>query len=130
MRWNSTASDWINSPNSVEEVGSIHTVQGYDLNYAGVIIGPELGYDEATGRITFNRDKYFDVKGKENNQKLGLVYSDEDLLQYVLNVYRVLLTRGIRGTYIYIVDEKLRRNFGPALVHMNLAAPGNETSDP
>lgn len=108
LRWNSTASDWINSPNSVEEVGSIHTVQGYDLNYAGVIIGPELGYDEATGRITFNRDKYFDVKGKENNPKLGIFYSDEDLRQYVLNVYRVLLTRGIRGTYVFVVDNGLR----------------------
>ena len=109
LRWNSTASDWINSPNSVEEVGSIHTVQGYDLNYAGVIIGPELGYDEATGRITFNRDKYFDVKGKENNPTLGIFYTDEDLRKYVLNVYRVLLTRGILGTYFYVSDIPLRR---------------------
>jgi DUF2075 family protein len=108
LRWNSTASDWINSPNSVEEVGSIHTVQGYDLNYAGVIIGPELGYDEATRRITFNRDKYFDVKGKENNPTLGIFYTDEDLRKYVLNVYRVLLTRGIRGTYVHITNPLLR----------------------
>ena len=108
LRWNSTASDWINSPNSVEEVGSIHTVQGYDLNYAGVIIGPELGYDEATGRITFNRDKYFDVKGKENNPTLGIFYTDEDLRKYVLNVYRVLLTRGICGTYVFVCNPALR----------------------
>src|SRR5690606_13705614 len=39
MRWNSVQRDWINSPGSVNEIGSIHTVQGYDLNYAGVIIG-------------------------------------------------------------------------------------------
>lgn len=109
LRWNSTASDWINSPNSVEEVGSIHTVQGYDLNYAGVVIGPELGFDEATGRITFNRDKYFDVKGKENNPTLGIFYTDDDLRKYVLNVYRVLLTRGIRGTYVHVVDPDLRK---------------------
>lgn len=116
LRWNSTASDWINAPTSSEEVGSIHTVQGYDLNYAGVIIGPELGYDEATGRITFNRDKYFDVKGKENNPKLGIFYTDEDLRQYVLNVYRVLLTRGIRGTYLYVCDPAL----GKYLSHLVL----------
>ncbi|WP_425411269.1 DNA/RNA helicase domain-containing protein [Microbacterium indicum] len=40
MRWNSKTVDWISSPGSADEVGSIHTLQGYDLNYAGVIIGP------------------------------------------------------------------------------------------
>jgi DUF2075 family protein len=108
LRWNSTASDWINSKNSIEEVGSIHTVQGYDLNYTGVIIGPELGFDTKTNKIVFHREKYFDVKGKENNPTLGIFYTDEDLRQYVLNVYRVLLTRGILGTYVYVVDKNLR----------------------
>lgn len=109
LRWNSTASDWINAKNSVEEVGSIHTVQGYDLNYAGVIIGPELRFDTKSNKITFHRDKYFDVKGKENNPTLGIFYTDENLRQYVLNVYRVLLTRGILGTYVYVVDPDLRK---------------------
>jgi DUF2075 family protein len=108
LRWNSTASDWINSKDSVDEVGSIHTVQGYDLNYAGVIIGSELGFDPSTGKIFFRRDNYFDVKGKENNPTLNIFYSDDDLKQYVLNVYRVLLTRGILGTYVYVVDANLR----------------------
>jgi DUF2075 family protein len=108
MQWNRVEIDWINSPNSVNEVGSIHTVQGYDLNYAGVIIGPDLGYDDETGRLVFNRDRYFDKKGKENNPRLGITYSDEDLLDLVKNIYRVLLTRGIRGTYVYVVDPQLR----------------------
>ena len=108
MQWNQVAVDWINSPTSVNEVGSIHTVQGYDLNYAGVIIGPDLGYDDETGRLVFNRESYFDAKGKENNPRLGITYSDEDLLEFVKNIYRVLLTRGIRGTYVYIVDAQLR----------------------
>ncbi|MEN9751513.1 MAG: hypothetical protein RLZZ600_560 [Actinomycetota bacterium] len=107
MQWNQTPVDWINSPNSVNEVGSIHTVQGYDLNYAGVIIGPDLGYDEATGQPVFNRDNYFDTKGKENNPRLGISYSDEDLLEFVRNIYRVLLTRGIKGTYVYFADKAL-----------------------
>lgn len=110
LRWNSTASDWINSKNSPEEVGSIHTIQGYDLNYAAVIIGAELGFDERSGKITFNRENYFDVKGKENNPTLGIFYTDDDLKQYVLNVYRVLLTRGIKGTYLYVVDSDLREH--------------------
>ena len=111
LRWNSTAKDWINSPGSAEEVGSIHTVQGYDLNYAAVIIGPELSFDDTTGKIVFRRENYFDVKGKENNPTLGIAYSDNDLLEYVLNVYRVLLTRGILGTYVYVVDPDLRNYF-------------------
>ena len=106
--WNRTATDWVNSKTSSEEVGSIHTIQGYDLNYAGVIIGPDLGFDSGANRITFNRDSYFDVKGRENNKQLGIEYSDEDVRQYVLNIYRVLLTRGIKGTYIYVSDSGLR----------------------
>jgi len=113
LTWNRTASDWINSPTSVEEVGSIHTVQGYDLNYAGVIIGSDLGFDPATSTMVFHRENYHDKKGKENNPRLGIVYSDEDLLDYVKNIYRVLLTRGIRGTFVYVVDPALREYLRP-----------------
>jgi len=112
LTWNRTATDWINSPTSLDEVGSIHTVQGYDLNYAGVIIGPDLGYDPDTKSFTFHRENYHDKKGKENNKRLGLAYSDQDLLELVLNIYRVLLTRGIRGTYVYACDEGLATLLG------------------
>jgi DUF2075 family protein len=108
--WNRTATDWVNSPTSHQEVGSIHTIQGYDLNYAGVIIGPDLGFDPVAQRITFHRESYFDTKGKENNKKLGIEFSDEDIRQYVVNIYRVLLTRGIKGTYIYVYDDALREH--------------------
>ncbi len=110
LRWNSTQRDWISSAKSVEEVGSIHTVQGYDLNYAGVIIGKDLRYDPAAGKISFDRAEYHDKKGRENNPKLGITYSDDDLLQYVRNIYVVLLTRGIQGTYVYVEDENLREH--------------------
>ena len=96
---------------SIDEVGSIHTIQGYDLNYAGVIIGPDLSFDEERQKIVLNRDNYFDVKGRENNKKLGLEFTDEDIRQYVLNIYRVLMTRGIQGTFVYVVDDALRRHF-------------------
>jgi len=108
--WNRRNYDWVNSPTSPQEVGSIHTIQGYDLNYAGVIIGPDLGYDEASQRIVFRRENYYDAKGKENNPKLGIVYTDDDLLKYVTSIYRVLLTRGINGTYIYVFDPALRKH--------------------
>jgi len=108
LRWNSTQTDWIASPKSLDEVGSIHTVQGYDLNYAGVIIGPDLRYSESTGRLFVERSSYFDKKGKENNAVLGKIYTDDDLLRFVRNIYAVLLTRGISGTYLYVSDPALR----------------------
>lgn len=107
LRWNATATDWINSPTSIDEVGSIHTVQGYDLNYAGVIIGNDLEWDPASRAFRFNRDSYFDKKGKENNPRLGKTYSDDDLLAYVKNIYRVLLTRGVKGTYVYLSNPAI-----------------------
>jgi len=107
LRWNGTQVDWIASPGSLQEVGSIHTVQGYDLNYAGVIIGPELQFDPVRNALVFNSKSYFDMKGKENNA-LAKKLTDEDLLQYVTNIYSVLLTRGILGTYVYVVDPFLR----------------------
>ena len=108
MRWNSTTTDWINSPKSVDEVGSIHTVQGYDLNYVGAIVGNDLRYDPVAGKLIFDRANYHDKKGRENNPKLGITYSDADLIAYVKNIYSVLLTRGIRGTYVYVCDTALR----------------------
>lgn len=108
LRWNTVAVDWVNSKTSLDEVGSIHTIQGYDLNYAGVIIGRDLRFDPAAQRVRFDRNNYFDARGKANNKILGLTYSDEDLLQFVKNIYAVLLTRGIRGTFVYVCDPHLR----------------------
>lgn len=107
-RWNSTQVDWVASAKSLEEIGSIHTLQGYDLNYAGVIIGQDLRFDPDAGRLFFDRALYFDVKGKENNKTLGRKYADDELLTYICNIYAVLLTRGIRGTYVYVCDPPLR----------------------
>jgi len=106
--WNRTATDWINSPTSHEEVGSIHTVQGYDLNYAGVIIGPELDFDSQSQELRVVKENYHDKKGKQNNP--GSKLTDDDLLGFICNVYRVLMTRGILGTYIYVVNPALREH--------------------
>ncbi|CAN9184640.1 unnamed protein product [Alternaria alternata] len=108
LRWNSTPTDWVSSDNALQEVGSVHTVQGYDLNYVGVIIGLDLRFDPARRRLYVDRDSYFDKKGKENNRALGRKYSDDDLLRFITQIYAVLLTRGIRGTYVYACDPGLR----------------------
>jgi len=114
LRWNQTARDWINSPTSHLEVGSIRTFQGYDLNYAGVINGNDLGYDPVSKKLVFRRDQYFDVKGKENNDRLGTKYTDAILLGLVSNIYKVLMTRGIKGTFIYVCDPNLRETLSNA----------------
>jgi DUF2075 family protein len=67
-----------------------------------------LRFDPATGRLIVDRSSYFDKKGMENNPKLGIVYTDDDLLRFITNIYAVLLTRGIHGTYVYVCDPPLR----------------------
>lgn len=106
--WNSKQTDWIASSGESGEVGSIHTVQGYDLNYAGVIIGPDLRFCPEHQHLYIERDSYLDKRGKYNNKTLGVEYSDIDLLRFITQIYAVLMTRGIRGTYVYACDPDLR----------------------
>ncbi|HHU07599.1 MAG TPA: DUF2075 domain-containing protein, partial [Clostridiaceae bacterium] len=102
LRWNRTDTDWIASASSPQEVGSVHTVQGYDLNYAGVIIGPDIIWDEESQSIKAVKANHFDTEVKR-------VKDENDLLEYIVNSYYVLLTRGMLGTYIYVYDEALRK---------------------
>lgn len=111
MPWNVADTDWVDSPGSLDEIGSIHTLQGYDLNYAGVVIGPDLQWDDTAQRVVFSRADYADTGGKKNNGYLSRTDSDEDLREYVINLYNVLLTRGVRGTYLYVVDPGLHEQF-------------------
>jgi len=110
LKWNSEATDWINSPNSTDEVGCIHTTHGYDLNYSGIIIGPELDYDFEKNEFVVYKERYHDKNGKNSIQ-------DGDLLrEYILNIYKTILLRGIKGTYVYVCNENLRnylRSFIP-----------------
>lgn len=113
-KWNTQIVDWVSSPNSVNEVGSIHTVQGYDLNYVGVIIGNDLRFDPARRKLFFDRSNYFDKRGMWNNKAQGITYSDDDIFPWIQNIYSVLLTRGVKGVYLYVCDSPLReylRNF-------------------
>ncbi|MFA5604003.1 MAG: DNA/RNA helicase domain-containing protein [Bacilli bacterium] len=102
--WNTKPTDWINSSNSVNEIGSIHTTQGYDLNYTGLIIGNDLRYDLNNEKFYIDRSSYKDVKGKSDT-------TDEDLLSYLLNIYSTMCLRGMLGTYLYVCDDGLREYF-------------------
>lgn len=63
-RWNSTYKNWIASENSINEIGCIHTLQGYDLNYVGLIIGEDIKYDVDMHEIYADKNCYFDQQGK------------------------------------------------------------------
>ncbi len=104
FRWNSVAQDWVNSQNAINEVGCIHTVQGYDLNYVGLIIGPELSYDINKKCLIIKNEHYYDANGWRG------IEDPEELRRYIINIYKTLATRGIKGAYMYFVDEDLRNH--------------------
>jgi uncharacterized protein len=101
FQWNQTDKDWINSPNAFKEIGCIHTTQGYDLNYTGIIFGKEINYNKVTGRIEVDPKMYFDKYGR-----IGV--NNGDLKSYIINIYKTIMYRGIKGTFIYACDKDLR----------------------
>ena len=102
FQWNQTDKDWINSPNAFKEIGCIHTTQGYDLNYTGVIFGKEIKYNKEKNEIEIDPKSYFDVNGKKG------IANPDDLKKYIINIYKTIMYRGIKGTFIYACDENLR----------------------
>lgn len=96
---------WAEQPQTINEVGSTFTIQGFDLNYAGVILGPSVKY--RNGKIIFDPSASHNNKAIRNRtlsdgtkQKFG-----EMLIQHEV---RVLMTRGVNGMYIYACDDQLR----------------------
>jgi len=103
--WNKTDKDWIGSKTSFQEIGCIHTTQGYDLNYVGVIFGKEIKYNPELECIEIIPKNYFDRNGKAG------ITNEADLKEFIINIYKTIMYRGIRGTYIYACDKNLREYF-------------------
>jgi DUF2075 family protein len=101
LKWNGVTENWINSDNAENEVGCIHTTQGYDLNYAGIILGNEIGYDPINKEIFILKDNYKDTTGKQAK-------SLTELKNYILNIYKTMMLRGIKGTYLYACEPGLQ----------------------
>ncbi|MBX3590135.1 MAG: DUF2075 domain-containing protein [Burkholderiaceae bacterium] len=142
-RWNldKDGSLWIVTPGSVEQVGCIHTCQGLELDYVGVIVGPDLVYRE--GRIVTDATKRArsdqSVKGLK-----GMSKDDPDRARQladtiVKNTYRTLMTRGMKGCYVYCTDAPLAAylrgrltattDSGDARPRGTAAAPNAESRD-
>lgn len=97
---------WAEQPQTIDEVGSTFTIQGFDLNYAGVILGPSVKY--RNGKIEFDPKESHNDKATRNRtlsdgtrKKFG-----ETLIKHEV---RVLMTRGVNGMYIYACDPALRK---------------------
>jgi DUF2075 family protein len=99
--WNNKTENWVNCDTAIEEVGCIHSIQGYDLNYAFVILGNDIKYDSKRKEIIIDENNYYDKKGKATA-------SYDELLEYIKNVYYVLMTRGIEGTYLYVCNPEMK----------------------
>ena len=123
LKWNSTSSDWINAAGSATEVGCIHTTQGYDLNYAGIIFGREIGYDKTHGAIIIRPELYFDRNGKQS------ITDPEQLKRYILNIYKTIMLRGIRGTFVYACDPDFREYLAKH-IPLDISLPDNVVEFP
>lgn len=111
MPWNSTQDNvtWAENPSSIKEVGSIYTVQGFDLNYVGVVLGPSVGYDEDKDKLVIDSSKYKDTGAFISRTDLPPEKNHEIKEEIILNSINVLMKRGIHGLYIYATDPKLRQ---------------------
>lgn len=96
---------WAEQPATVDEVGSIYTIQGFDLNYAGVIIGPSVRLVD--GRVVYDKEGSSNAQATQRRSLTdgSKVDVSDELLANQLNV---LLTRGVHGLYIYACDPELR----------------------
>jgi len=101
---------WATQPEGINEVGCIYSAQGFEFDYVGVIVGRDLRWDARRRRwmpdLAYNKDTSF---------KSGITKDQELAVQQLAHVYRVLSTRGMKGTYFYFLDEDTRRYFAELL---------------
>jgi hypothetical protein len=115
MKWNLTedGSTWIISPKSVNEIGCIHTCQGLEVDYIGVIIGED--FIVRNGQVITDVSKRASSDKSVHGYKKQLLENPAEtraMLDLVIkNTYRTLMTRGMKGCYVYFVDEETGEYF-------------------
>ena len=96
---------WAEQDHTIDEVGSTFTIQGFDLSYVGVILGPSVKY--RNGEIIFDPSE-----SKNNKAVQRRTLNDGTKMSFgetfIRNEVKVLLTRGVNGLYIYACDKELR----------------------
>lgn len=118
MSWNlGSTTTWAIDPGSVEEAGCIHTCQGLEFDYVGVIIGPDMRYDPATGTIVTDATKRARTDQSLKGLKTGHSKEEQKEIadRIIKNTYRVLMTRGMKGCYVYCTDKALASHLRDSL---------------
>jgi uncharacterized protein len=115
MKWN-LADDgnlWIIKPDSVSEVGCIHTCQGLELDYVGVIVGKDLKAHEHKIITDPSERAKTDasLKGYKTVIKKDHFHAVMKADEIIKNTYRTLMTRGMKGCYVYFVDKDVEKLF-------------------
>ena len=98
---------WAEQPQTIDEVGSTYTIQGFDLNYVGVILGPSIKYRE--GKVVIDKSASYNTRATQK-RKLSDGTSKDFADEFINNELGVLLTRGVNGLYIYACDDELREH--------------------
>ena len=110
-QYNYTVTPWAELPQTINEVGSIYTCQGFDLNYTGIIIGPPISQIPGTKKLQINLDKYTDSEAFKKRDDLTDPQEIKALEErMIMNSLNVLFKRGVYGTYIYAHDPLLRNS--------------------
>jgi uncharacterized protein len=104
--WNKTWRGWISSETADNEVGCIHTTQGFDLNYVGLIVGNDIQVNPVTYSIEVNLNNFYDIGSIK-----GIKNKPNESKKFVINAYKTMMKRGIRGLYLYIVDTEVKEFF-------------------
>lgn len=107
-QYNFTSTPWAEQPQTIDEVGSIYTVQGFDLNYIGIIIGPPF-YLTADYRLGVDPSKVTDVEIFKHRSDMSEKDYEESKVELLRNSLNVLLRRGIKGMYLHAHDPRLER---------------------
>lgn len=111
MSWNlGGTTTWAIDPESVNEVGCIHTSQGLEFDYVGIIIGPDLRYENGRIVTDFRERAKTDqsLKGIKKLSRKDPQRAKEIADEIIKNTYRTLMTRGMKGCYVYCVDKGLQ----------------------
>lgn len=131
MKWNleNDGSTWLIAKDSINEIGCIHTCQGLEMDYVGVIVGNDLRFknERIITDVSERSGNDNSIKGiktliKENKDE-GLLIAD----RIIKNTYRTLMTRGMKGCYVYFCDKELEEYFKNRIVKSKEISAVSET---
>ena len=111
MSWNLASGEpFAVSDTSIHEVGCIHTSQGLEFDYVGVIVGDDIRYENGHVITDFTKRAKTDqsLKGIKKLYKEDPELANKRADEIIRNTYRTLLTRGMKGCYIYCADPGMK----------------------